>query len=209
MDDGRPDHGVFKPSEHFTMIFNVFVLMTLFNEINCRKIHGEKNVFRGIFTNPIFYGIWIVTFCVQILLVQFGSVAFSCVPLTLEQWMWCFLFGTTVLLWNQVENVPIDFLIRRFSFQLVNLIPVTRHMPRWGQGEVYEQTLPVELGQEGQPRQTASLTKGQILWLRGITRLQTQVRRNGRSPEIVSASFGCMKFQGRERKRDGLGEEPH
>jgi hypothetical protein len=48
-------------------------------------------------------------------------------------------------------------------------------MPKWGAGEVYEQTLPVDLGPEGQPRQGASLTKGQILWLRGITRLQTQV----------------------------------
>ncbi|CAF0795587.1 unnamed protein product [Adineta steineri] len=160
MDDGRPVDSVFKPSEHFTMIFNVFVLMTLFNEINCRKIHGEQNVFRGIFTNPIFYGIWIVTFVVQILLVQFGSVAFSCVPLTLEQWMWCFFFGATVLLWNQ----------------LVNLIPVSRHMPKWGAGEVYDQTSPSDIGPDGQQRSGASLTKGQILWLRGITRLQTQLR---------------------------------
>jgi hypothetical protein len=48
-------------------------------------------------------------------------------------------------------------------------------MPKWGAGEVYEQTLPMELGPEGQQRQASSLTKGQILWLRGITRLQTQV----------------------------------
>jgi len=159
MDDGRPVDNVFKPSEHFTMIFNVFVLMTLFNEVNCRKIHGEKNVFRGLHTNPIFCGIWIVTFVLQIVLVQYGSVAFSCVPLTLEQWMWCFFFGVTVLIWNQI----------------VNLIPVTRHMPKWGAGEVYEPTLPTELGPEGQQRPGASLTKGQILWLRGITRLQTQI----------------------------------
>jgi Ca2+ transporting ATPase len=110
MDDGRPVNNIFKPSEHFTMIFNVFVLMTLFNEINCRKIHGEKNVFRGIFTNPIFYGIWAVTFVVQIILVQYGSVAFSCVSLTLEQWMWCFFFGVTVLLWNQVKIKKFFFL---------------------------------------------------------------------------------------------------
>ncbi|CAF0924356.1 unnamed protein product [Adineta ricciae] len=160
IDDGRPKDSVFKPSEHFTMIFNSFVLMTLFNEINCRKIHGEKNVFRGIFTNPIFCGIWIITFTLQIVLVQYGSVAFSCVPLSLEQWMWCFFFGVTVLLWNQ----------------LVNLIPVTRHMPKWGAGEVYDQALSVDLGPEGPTRQGASLTKGQILWLRGITRLQTQLR---------------------------------
>ena len=59
MDDGRPVDNVFKPSEHFTMIFNAFVLMTLFNEINCRKIHGEKNVFRGILLIQFFmvYGL--------------------------------------------------------------------------------------------------------------------------------------------------------
>ncbi len=51
-------------------------------------------------------------------------------------------------------------------------------MPKWGAGEVYEQTLPADLGPEGQPRPGASLTKGQILWLRGITRLQTQVGQN-------------------------------
>ena len=48
-------------------------------------------------------------------------------------------------------------------------------MPKWGAGEVYEQNLPADLGSEGAPRQGGSLTKGQILWLRGITRLQTQV----------------------------------
>jgi Ca2+ transporting ATPase len=56
----------FKPTQHFTMIFNAFVLMTLFNEINSRKIHGERNVFKGFFSNPIFYGIWIVTLCLQV-----------------------------------------------------------------------------------------------------------------------------------------------
>ncbi|CAF4780051.1 unnamed protein product, partial [Rotaria sp. Silwood2] len=35
IDDGRPVDSMHKPSEHFTMIFNVFVLMNLFNEINC------------------------------------------------------------------------------------------------------------------------------------------------------------------------------
>jgi hypothetical protein len=48
-------------------------------------------------------------------------------------------------------------------------------MPKWGAGEVYDQTLPADSGPEGQSRQGTSLTKGQILWLRGITRLQTQV----------------------------------
>ena len=55
------------------------------------------------------------------------------------------------------------------------MIPVTRHMPRWGEGDDYPHGLSVDIGPEGQNRPGASLTKGQILWLRGITRLQTQV----------------------------------
>ena len=63
IDDGT---AISEPSVHMTMIFNTFVMMTLFNEINARKIHGQRNVFSGIFTNPIFYVIWISTFASQV-----------------------------------------------------------------------------------------------------------------------------------------------
>ena len=39
-------------SKHHSALFNCFVMMTLFNEINCRKLNGEKNVFTGIMKNP-------------------------------------------------------------------------------------------------------------------------------------------------------------
>ena len=48
------------------MIFNAFVMMTLFNEINARKIHGQRNVLVGLFSNPIYYIIWIATFISQV-----------------------------------------------------------------------------------------------------------------------------------------------
>lgn len=54
------------PTQHFTVIFNTFVMMTLFNEFNARKIHGQRNVFQGIFTNPIFYSIWVATCLSQV-----------------------------------------------------------------------------------------------------------------------------------------------
>lgn len=54
------------PSQHFTIIFNTFVMMTLFNEVNSRKIHGERNIFEGLFSNPIFYGILFVTAIAQV-----------------------------------------------------------------------------------------------------------------------------------------------
>jgi len=53
-------------SAQFTIVFNAFVLMTLFNEINSRKLHGERNVFKGIFGNPFFYCIWSFSFAAQV-----------------------------------------------------------------------------------------------------------------------------------------------
>ena len=48
------------------MIFNTFVMMTLFNEINARKIHGQRNIFSGLQGNPIFVGIWVATMAGQV-----------------------------------------------------------------------------------------------------------------------------------------------
>merc|ERR1719483_149920 len=73
------------PSVHYTMIFNAFVMMTLFNEINARKIHGQRNVFLGFFSNPIYYVIWIATLISQIIIIEFGGLIFSTTKLNLEQ----------------------------------------------------------------------------------------------------------------------------
>jgi len=62
----RPSQHMQGPTQHFTIIFNTFVMMTLFNEINARKIHGQRNVFEGLNRNPLFMGIWITTFFVQV-----------------------------------------------------------------------------------------------------------------------------------------------
>ncbi|CAF1188668.1 unnamed protein product [Didymodactylos carnosus] len=105
-----------EPSEQFTIVFNAFVLMTFFNEINCRKLHGERNVFEGIFRNPFFYVIWITCFGAQIIIVTFGDVLFSCIRLWIQQWGWCMLFGIGSLIWQQVLNtIPISILERIFS----------------------------------------------------------------------------------------------
>ena len=54
------------PSLHFTIIFNAFVLMTLFNEINARKIKNERNVLSGILNNRVFIVIWLVCLIGQV-----------------------------------------------------------------------------------------------------------------------------------------------
>jgi len=68
------------PSQHYTVIFNAFVMMTLFNEINCRKLNGEINVFSGIHLNLYFVGIWFLTLFFQILAVALLGSFLSCFP---------------------------------------------------------------------------------------------------------------------------------
>lgn len=66
IDSGRkaPLHS--PPSQHYTIVFNTFVLMQLFNEINSRKIHGERNVFSGVYHNLIFCSVVLGTFISQV-----------------------------------------------------------------------------------------------------------------------------------------------
>ncbi|KAI6183732.1 Calcium ATPase [Aphelenchoides bicaudatus] len=97
---GRSLHA--PPTVHFTMIFNAFVLMIQFNEINARKIHDERNVFKGIFNNWIYCAIWISTFAVQVILVQFGDTLFTTAALNWWQWLICLALGVSVLAWHQV-----------------------------------------------------------------------------------------------------------
>jgi len=52
---------------HLTTLFNSFVFMQIFNEINARKINDERNVFDRIFTNKIFLGVIVGTIITQVL----------------------------------------------------------------------------------------------------------------------------------------------
>jgi len=99
------------PSVHYTMVFNTFVLMQVFNEINSRKVDLQKNVFEGIFTNWIFVGIICTTVVVQILIVQFGGQAIRCAPLNWIQWLYCVGIAYFSLPWGFILRlipVPLE-----------------------------------------------------------------------------------------------------
>jgi len=58
----------------FSFVFNAFVFMQVFNQINARKLeHGEYNVFSGMLTNFPFVGITLATILVQLFMVEFGG----------------------------------------------------------------------------------------------------------------------------------------
>ncbi|XP_065165915.1 plasma membrane calcium-transporting ATPase 2 isoform X4 [Atheta coriaria] len=176
------------PTQHFTVIFNTFVMMTLFNEFNARKIHGQRNVFEGIFTNPIFYSIWVGTCASQVIIIQYGKMAFATRSLTLEQWMWCLLFGIGTLLWGQI----------------VTTVP-TRKIPKilsWGRGHPEEYTEAINIGEEKYDVDSDKKPRaGQILWIRGLTRLQTQ---EDTTPVRSAQSSRSSLFKPGNSRRTGL-----
>uniref|UniRef100_A0A8C4YEN6 Calcium-transporting ATPase n=1 Tax=Gopherus evgoodei TaxID=1825980 RepID=A0A8C4YEN6_9SAUR len=179
IDSGRnaPLHS--PPSEHYTIIFNTFVMMQLFNEINARKIHGERNVFDGIFRNPIFCTIVLGTFAVQIVIVQFGGKPFSCSPLQLDQWMWCVFIGLGELVWGQViATIPTSRL--KFLKEAGRLTE---------KEEVPEEDLNEDV--EEIDHAERELRRGQILWFRGLNRIQTQIR--------VVKAFRSSLYEGLEK----------
>ncbi|XP_069612622.1 plasma membrane calcium-transporting ATPase 4-like isoform X2 [Ranitomeya imitator] len=179
IDSGRnaPLHS--PPSEHYTIVFNTFVMMQLFNEINARKIHGERNVFENIFRNPIFCAVVVGTFAAQIVIVEFGGKPFSCSGLTLSQWFWCIFIGLGELLWGQ----------------LICTVPTSRlkFLKEAGHGPMKEDIPHEELPEDVDEIDHAEmeLRKGQILWFRGLNRIQTQIK-------VVNA-FRSSLYEGLEK----------
>ncbi|XP_070597464.1 plasma membrane calcium-transporting ATPase 3 isoform X2 [Erythrolamprus reginae] len=167
------------PSEHYTIIFNTFVMMQLFNEINARKIHGERNVFDGIFGNPIFCSIVLGTFGIQIVIVQFGGKPFSCSPLNAQQWLWCLFVGFGELVWGQViATIPTSHL---------KCLKEAGHGP--GKDEMTDEEMAED--EEEIDHAERELRRGQILWFRGLNRIQTQIR--------VVKAFRSSLYEGLEK----------
>ncbi|XP_072135042.1 plasma membrane calcium-transporting ATPase 1-like isoform X3 [Mobula birostris] len=190
IDSGRnaPLHS--PPTEHYTIVFNTFVMMQLFNEINARKIHGERNVFEAIFRNPIFCSIVVGTFLIQIVIVEFGGKPFSCSGLTLDQWLWCIFIGIGELLWGQV----------------IATIPTSRlkFLKEAGHGTTKDDIPEGELMEDNDEIDHAEmeLRRGQILWFRGLNRIQTQMG-------VVNTFQGGPSLQGALRRQPSIISQHH
>ncbi|RCH98722.1 hypothetical protein CU098_001564, partial [Rhizopus stolonifer] len=87
-----------------TMVFNVFVFLQVFNEINCRRIDNTINVFKDMFDNWIFIAVQVAVVVGQYLIVTFGGIAFKTVPLSLNQWLITVLIGSL--------SIPVGTVIR-------------------------------------------------------------------------------------------------
>ena len=103
-------------SAHMTIVFNVFVIYTLFNQINCRVIDDNFNIFIRIERNKLFPIITLSELVLQIIIVQIGGDVFKCTErgLTSGQWFICIGFSLlTFLLCFLIKLLPINEWIQK------------------------------------------------------------------------------------------------
>jgi Ca2+-transporting ATPase len=97
-----------------TVVFNTFVWLQIFNEINCRRLDNKLNIFSGIHRNPFFIAITLIMIGGQILIVFVGGDAFSVVPLTGEQWAASIVLGLLSLPFGVIIRVIPNSFIKLF-----------------------------------------------------------------------------------------------
>jgi hypothetical protein len=84
---------------YFTMLFNTFIYLHLFNEINSRKVRPDQlNVFSHIQDNFLFIMIFCLTVVVQYLMVNYSGRMARCARLAADQHAFCILIGSTSLI---------------------------------------------------------------------------------------------------------------
>jgi magnesium-transporting ATPase (P-type) len=89
----------------YTMIFNLFVWLQVFNQFNARKIADKSwNVFSGLTSNCWFVGITFVTILTQIAVVQWLGRPLRTTPLTWEQQLYTIGLSAGIIPWNLIQT---------------------------------------------------------------------------------------------------------
>jgi len=97
-------------SRHYTILFNMFVLMQVFNEYNARFLRGEWRIWRGLDKNPLYLAISLGTLTFQVVMVQLAAPVLSPAlkihekGLSLRQWLLCLGFAAGTLVMQQLLN---------------------------------------------------------------------------------------------------------
>ncbi|KAG7249882.1 hypothetical protein CRUP_022656, partial [Coryphaenoides rupestris] len=125
-----------------------------------------------------------------IVIVQLGGKPFSCVALTTDQWLWCTFLGFGSLLWGQVRHY--------WGLRL-------KFLKTAGHGTQKEEIPDEELEElddnDEIDHAERELRRGQILWFRGLNRIQTQM-------DVVSAFQSSAPFQGVLRLQASSSSQP-
>lgn len=83
---------------HHTFIFNTFVWLQLFNELNCRRLDNDINIFKNISTAHLFICITVVACILQVQIIEEFGTFMQTKHQTYIQWFIAIQLGFTQLL---------------------------------------------------------------------------------------------------------------
>lgn len=86
-----------------TILFNLFVIMQLFNAFNCREIDNQS-IFKKILSNKSMIVVFGITIFIQIIVVQFFGIIFKTVPLPLLMWIKIFAYGFLIIAISEIAK---------------------------------------------------------------------------------------------------------
>jgi len=107
--------------KHYSIFFNVFVLLQVFNEINARKLKSDEyNVFESFFNNKLFLVILVCTIIIQLTMVKYGGKSLKTVELSFKENLLCLLLGSSSLLSGLLLKVilPHHLIISLYGVEL-------------------------------------------------------------------------------------------
>lgn len=97
-----------------TFVFNTFVWMQIFNQLNCRRLDNHFNIFEGVHRNYFFIIINAVMIGGQVMIVFVGGRAFSVVKLNAANWAYSVVLGALSIPVGVIIRLIPDEAIRRF-----------------------------------------------------------------------------------------------
>jgi len=85
-----------------TLVFNTFVWLQIFNELNNRRLDNKLNIFEGITKNWFFLAINVIMVGGQVLIIFVGGQAFKIKPLNGKEWGLSIGLGAISIPWGAV-----------------------------------------------------------------------------------------------------------
>lgn len=121
VNDADADLAEFEAKRLNTLVFNTFVWLQIFNEVNNRRLDNRINIFEGLTRNWFFIIINIIMIGGQVLIIFVGGEAFKIVPLDGKEWGLSIGLGAI--------SIPWGIIIRKFPDEWAEKIGVTLGWP--------------------------------------------------------------------------------
>lgn len=97
-------------TEASTVLFTLFVVFQLFNAFNSREL-TSTSIFKNLGNNKLMLGVFSLTFCLQLIITQFGGALFNTVALPLVMWIKIVAVASSIILVSEI----IKLIIRKTS----------------------------------------------------------------------------------------------